>query len=68
MPGIGSVVRHTEEGFDLADCGNCIIAPACGLTGVLGEALAAFMAVLDSYTLEDMLAKRVDMLSLLAPK
>jgi Rrf2 family nitric oxide-sensitive transcriptional repressor len=65
---IGSVVRHTEEDFDLADCGACIIAPACGLTGVLHEALAAFMAVLDSYTLEDMLAKRVDMLSLFAPK
>lgn len=65
---IGSVIRHTEDSFDLADCGGCIIAPACGLTGVLREALAAFMAVLDSYTLEDMLAKRVDMLSLFAPK
>ena len=65
---IGSVVRHTEDGFDLVDCGGCIIAPACGLTGVLREALAAFMAVLDGYTLEDLLAKRIDMLSLFAPK
>ena len=65
---VGSVIRHTEDSFDLADCGGCVIAPACGLTGVLGEALAAFMAVLDSYTLEDMLAKRVDMLGLLAPR
>jgi len=65
---VGSVIRHTEDSFDLADCGGCIIAPACGLTGVLGEALAAFMAVLDSYTLEDMLAKRVDMLGLFAPR
>jgi|TARA_R100000501_G_scaffold9495_2_gene18894 Rrf2 family nitric oxide-sensitive transcriptional repressor len=65
---IGSVVRHTEDGFDLVDCGGCIIAPACGLTGVLREALAAFMAVLDGYTLDDMLAKRVEMLSLFAPK
>lgn len=71
LPGeiiIGSVVRHTEEGFNLADCGGCIIAPACGLTGVLREALAAFMAVLDGYTLNDMLAKRSDMLALFAPK
>ncbi len=65
---IGSVVRHTEGSFDLVDCGSCIIAPACGMTSVLGEALAAFMAVLDRYTLDDMLAKRVDMLGLLAPK
>lgn len=64
---IGSVIRHTEEGFELADCGGCMIAPACGLTGVLHEALAAFMAVLDGYTLDDMLEKQVDMLSLFAP-
>ncbi|WP_051328689.1 Rrf2 family transcriptional regulator [Geminicoccus roseus] len=61
---VGSVVRHTEEGFDLADCASCVIAPACGLTGVLAEALAAFMAVLDRYTLADLLARRIDMLTL----
>lgn len=65
---IGSVVRHTEDSFDLVDCGSCIIAPACGLTGVLRKALAAFMAVLDGYTLDDMLAKRVDLLSLFEPE
>lgn len=61
---IGTIVRHTEEGFDLADCGNCAIAPACGLTGVLREALAAFMAVLDAYTLADLLARRADLRAL----
>jgi Rrf2 family nitric oxide-sensitive transcriptional repressor len=55
---VGDVVRHTEEGFDLADCGSCAIAPACGLTGVLAEALGAFMAVLDRYTLADLIKKR----------
>lgn len=65
---IGSVVRHTEDGFDLVDCGSCIIAPACGATSVLREALAAFMAVLDSYTLDDLLARRVDILSFFAPE
>jgi Rrf2 family nitric oxide-sensitive transcriptional repressor len=54
---VGAVVRHTEEGFDLADCGTCVIAPACGLAGVLTEALTAFMAVLDRYTLADLLKK-----------
>lgn len=62
---VGDVVRHTEDGFDLADCGGCIIAPACGLTGALREALAAFMAVLESYTLADLLTRRDDMLGLL---
>jgi len=57
---IGAVVRRTEDGFDLVDCGSCVVAPACGLTGVLREALGAFMAVLDRYTLADLLAKRGD--------
>lgn len=61
---VGAVVRHTEEGFDLVDCGSCVIAPACGLTGVLKEALAAFMTVLDNYTLADLLARRGDFLRL----
>ena len=63
---IGEVVRHTEDGFELVDCGPCVIAPACGLTGALAEALAAFMAVLDGYTLEDLLTKRQGLRDLLA--
>ena len=63
---IGDVVRHTEDGFTLADCGSCVIAPACGLTGALNEALAAFMAVLDGYKLEDLLSKRRDLQRLFA--
>ena len=61
---VGEIVRHTEEGFDLVDCGSCIIAPACGLTGALHEALAAFMAVLDGYSLADLLMKRGAMAAL----
>ena len=63
---IGEMVRHTEDGFELVDCGPCVIAPACGLTGALAEALAAFMAVLDGYTLEDLLTKRQGLRDLLA--
>jgi len=63
---VGAVVRHTEDGFDLVDCAGCVIAPACGLTGALDEALAAFMRVLDDYTLEDLLARRGDMRRLFA--
>ena len=50
---LGHVVRHTEDGFDLVDCGSCLIAPACGATAVLKEATDAFLAVLDRYTLAD---------------
>ncbi|MEA3541354.1 MULTISPECIES: Rrf2 family transcriptional regulator [Sphingomonas] len=65
---VGAVVRHTEDGFDLVDCGSCVVAPACGLTGVLKEALAAFMAVLDRYTLADLLAKRADIAAIFASR
>ncbi|MCQ4159498.1 Rrf2 family transcriptional regulator [Roseomonas sp. GC11] len=56
---LGEVVRHTEESFALVDCANCLIAPACTLPQVLGEAVQAFLAVLDRYTLEDVLRRRV---------
>ncbi|WP_054948450.1 Rrf2 family transcriptional regulator [Novosphingobium sp. KN65.2] len=57
---LGILVRHTEGGFDLVDCGSCIISPACRLTGILKDALAAFLAVLDRYTLADLMAKPED--------
>ena len=60
--GVGEVVRYTEEGFDLGQCGTCRFAPACGLNGVLGEALSAFMAVLDRYSLADLVESRSEAL------
>lgn len=62
--GVGEVIRSTEDGFELVDCGNCIIAPACGMTGVLKEAMRAFLGVLDRYTLADLSKGPVDILSL----
>jgi Rrf2 family nitric oxide-sensitive transcriptional repressor len=62
---VGAIVRHTEEGFDLVECGTCLIAPACGLTGVLNEALRAFMATLDGYSLADLVASRAEALTAL---
>ena len=55
---VGAVVRHTEGGFDLVDCGSCVIAPACSLTAALHRALAAFMDVLDGYSLADLVEER----------
>lgn len=59
---VGDVVRHSEGGFDLVDCGSCLIAPACALTGVLQEALRAFMTVLDGHTIEDLVEDQADAL------
>ena len=58
---IGAVVRHTEDGFEVVDCSTCVIAPVCGLTRVLDDAVRAFLAVLDSYTLADLMARRADL-------
>jgi Rrf2 family nitric oxide-sensitive transcriptional repressor len=55
---VGDVVRHTEGTFDLVDCESCVIARACSLTGALHEARRAFMAVLDGYSLQDLVADR----------
>ncbi len=62
---VGAVVRQMEDGFELVECGECAIAPACDLTRVLDEALAAFMAVLDRHTLADLLKRQTKLLRLL---
>jgi Rrf2 family nitric oxide-sensitive transcriptional repressor len=62
---IGHVVRFTEEDMALVACfqppgegGGCILLNVCGLQSLLGEALTAFLAVLDGRTLADLLAGR----------
>ncbi|EZP77659.1 BadM/Rrf2 family transcriptional regulator [Parageobacillus genomosp. 1] len=60
---IGTVVRQTEDNLSLVECfaghGNhCILTPVCRLKYVLHEALEAFLHVLDSYTLADLLANK----------
>ncbi|ATE64931.1 Rrf2 family transcriptional regulator [Rhizorhabdus dicambivorans] len=62
---IGQVVRASENDLQLADCGECVVAPACGLTGVLREALDAFLAVLDRYSLADISFNRERLAALL---
>jgi len=57
---VGAVVRRTED-LALVTCfegGACLIAPACGLQTALQEALAAFLAVLDRYTIDDFVSSR----------
>ncbi|MCO5147973.1 MAG: Rrf2 family transcriptional regulator [Aquamicrobium sp.] len=55
---LGVLVRGTEEDFSLVECmqgtgGSCVISPICRLKGIFGEALEAYLAVLDRYTLAD---------------
>lgn len=56
---LGAVVRLTEENFAPVDCmrdgGHCPIECCCRLMGVMQEALAAFMAVLDRYSLRELI-------------
>ncbi len=59
---VGEVVRSMERNLDLVECfgadNQCCLTPACVLRGAVGEALAAFFAVLDRYTLADLLGPR----------
>ncbi|KGX85656.1 Rrf2 family transcriptional regulator [Pontibacillus litoralis] len=63
---IGTVVRQMEEDFLLMECfdrdtNQCVITPSCHLKHVLNEALSAFLAVLDQYTLQDILANHAEL-------
>ena len=67
---LGEVVRQTEGEAVVAECfgeggGHCCIAPSCRLRGVLAEAVAAFHAVLDRYTLADLVRNRQELASIL---
>lgn len=59
---LGALVRRTENDLDLVECfsdGNqCVITSACRLKSILGEALNAFIGVLDQYTLSDLLTEQ----------
>lgn len=67
---VGRVVRDTEPYFAMAECfepdGRCVIAPVCRLAGALQEALDAFLAVLDRFTLADLVHNPHALGSLLA--
>lgn len=59
---LGDVVRTTEETHIEADCfgggADCIIRPIAPINRIFDEALAAFIAVLDNHTLDDLVTAR----------
>ena len=66
---IGQVVRQTEDNLDVIGClgqrGYCRIERVCVLRGVLHDAIQAFLAVLDGYTLADLIKPQRALSSLL---
>lgn len=55
---IGMVIRSTEDNLTIVECFNsatntCQISGVCRLSGMLDEALQAFLSALDKYSLDD---------------
>ena len=68
--GLGEIVRHTEPDMAIVAClkpidAPCVIRPCCVLRRALEKARAAFMDVLDGYTLEDLIQPRGRLVDLL---
>lgn len=68
---LGEVVRRTEPDMALVPCfdpvnGACVITPACKLRRALHEARAAFLQVLDGYSLADLVENQGALQALLA--
>lgn len=65
---VGELVRSTEPDLDLLECFNpvtdkCVISRSCSLKSVIFKAQAAFMEVLDQYTLADITKASVQAIS-----
>jgi Rrf2 family transcriptional regulator, nitric oxide-sensitive transcriptional repressor len=56
---LGAVLRATEPDFVMVECfqqdNGCVISRHCALPGIINEALAAFLTVLDRRSLADIL-------------
>lgn len=60
---VGRVVRLVEDDLRIVECfdretNTCPVAGPCALTGILDDALDAFLQVLDQHTLADLLGQR----------
>ena len=69
--GLGEVVRHTEPDMAIVLCfepidADCPIVPYCVLRKALARARAAFLEVLDDYTLNDLVKPRAGLQAMLA--
>lgn len=66
---VGQVVRDTEDKLAVIGClergGYCLIERVCELRGAFHDATEAFLAVLDKYTLADLIRPQAALASLL---
>jgi Rrf2 family transcriptional regulator, nitric oxide-sensitive transcriptional repressor len=67
---LGDLVRQAETDFAVVECldpqgGSCAIDGACALRGVLEDAMSAWFAVLDRYTLADLIRPEAALAGLL---
>jgi Rrf2 family nitric oxide-sensitive transcriptional repressor len=67
---VGEVLRRTEDCFDLVECfvpeaSTCPLTSFCELGATFHRALAAFLAVVDEVTVEDLIADRKQLLATL---
>lgn len=66
---IGDVVRQTETDFNMVECfdplvNQCGLSPHCKLKGLLHQATASYLAVLDAMTLADLVPPAVSHIQL----
>ncbi len=67
---LGHVVRQMEPHFNIVECfapstNHCPITSVCSLSHILDEARDAFLAVLDRYTLDDIIQDKEALTQLL---
>jgi Rrf2 family transcriptional regulator, nitric oxide-sensitive transcriptional repressor len=67
---IGSIVRITENDFEMAECFSssnaCLITAPCRLRNVLSEALSEYLAVLDRHSLASLIISNTELRALLS--
>lgn len=64
---LGQLVRALENSLTPIDCSKpyCRFSPACQLKGVLAQAVAAYLSVLEQYSLLDIVNNQSELLELL---
>ncbi|MGL5948010.1 MAG: Rrf2 family transcriptional regulator [Aeromonas sp.] len=65
---IGAVIRALESNLNGIDCHNpaCCLVPACQLQAALAQAMAAFLRVMDGYSLADISSNQTALAPLFA--
>ena len=63
---VGELVRYTEDDLNIVECFNndksrCALLEECNFSGIMGEALDAFLSTVDKYTLADLIQVKAPM-------